>query len=294
MSITIFTTPKAFKGKTKVDQYNSIISWKKFVPSSQIILIGNDYGTDVCARELEVEHIKDCQTNDLGTPFLDSIFNIAQSRSNYDLQMYINADIVFTHPLENMIACLKNNISAAQNFLLTGQRHDIDSNLDLEHNDDLNKLKSKISAVEERAKLHGPAGLDYFIFRKNSFILPPFLIGRPCWDNWLLWHCYNQKFMIINATGSLKILHQNHDYSHSKTGGKGRVLGAEWDYNVKVAGGYANQENLRCQTHHLDNNLINPRSIHSRLLYKIYSKIFGRTLLALLRYGRYMLKNRQK
>ena len=61
MSITIFTTPKPFKDITKIDQYNAVISWKRFAPDAQIILIGDDYGTDICASVLGVDHIKECK-----------------------------------------------------------------------------------------------------------------------------------------------------------------------------------------------------------------------------------------
>lgn len=292
MSITIFTTPKAFEGQTKIDQYNAVISWKKFTPNAQIILIGKDFGTRECAEDLHVEHIEKCKSNELGTPFLDSIFTKAEENSNHDILMYINSDIVFTHDISNMITIFMNELSYKQNFLATGQRHDTDIKFQLKSHQSLSEIKDYLDDIKIGSEIHGPAGLDYFIFRKSSFSLPPFLIGRPCWDNWLIWHCYKENFMIINTTNAFEILHQNHDYSHSKTGGAGRVLGPEWDYNVKVAGGYANQENLKCQTHYLDNNHIKARSKKSRLLYKIYSKIFGRTLLALIRYNRYLLKNR--
>ena len=292
MSITIFTTPKAFIGQTKIDQYNAIISWKKFAPTAQIILVGDDYGTDACSKDLDVEHIKNCSVNELGTPFLDSIFLKAQEKSNFNILMYINADIVFTHSINNMMGALINEVPVKKNFLVTGQRHDIDEKFQLSIDQSSSEIKNSLCTIKNNSKIHGPAGLDYFVFRKHSFLLPSFLIGRPCWDNWLLWHCYNEEFLIINATNIFKILHQNHDYSHSKNGGKGRVLGQEWDYNVKVAGGYGHQENLKCHTHYFEQSSVISKSKLRLLLYKVYASLFGNTLLALIRYTRYRFINR--
>ena len=292
MSITIFTTPKAFKGMTKTDQYNAIISWKRFSPDAQIILIGDDDGTDICAKDLGVEHIPACKKNDIGTPFLDSIFHKAQEVAQFKIVMYINADIVFTHDITRIISALSSDDIKNKNFLATGQRHDTDCKFVLEIDKNISNIEEAILNAESKSKLHGPAGLDYFIFRKDSLNLPPFLIGRPCWDNWLLWFCYNNNFMIISLTNSLKILHQNHDFNHVKKSNKGKVIGPEWDHNVRVAGGYGNLENLRCHTHHMNNFEIIPKPILTSFLYKIYSVFFGRSILKLIRHTRYLINNR--
>jgi hypothetical protein len=292
LSITIFTTPKAFKGITKVDQYNAVISWRKFLPGAQIMLIGDDLGTDTCARTLGVEHIKKCEVNQQGTPLLSSVFSQAHQNAEFDILMYINADIVFTHDISTIVFALVSNISAKRKFLATGQRYDTDVKFELDKNDTQESVEKQLILPMAEAAQHGPAGLDYFIFRKNTFNLPAFLIGRPCWDNWLLWYCYNHSFMIINLSSAFEILHQNHDYSHSKMGGKGRVLGPEWDYNVKIAGGYGHQENLKCHTHLVVGSSIVSRPKYKRIAHKIYSVILGRTIITFIRYTRYFLKNR--
>jgi hypothetical protein len=292
LSITIFSTPKEFKGITKVDQYNAVISWKKFLPGVQILLIGDDVGTDLCALTLGVQHIKECESNKLGTPFLSSVFSQAQKNADFEILMYINADIVFTHDISSIISTLISDIPSEKSFLATGQRYDTDVKFELDKNEIPEKIEEQLTAPKANASRHGPAGLDYFIFRRNTFRLPAFLIGRPCWDNWLLWHCFNEKFMIIDATSVLNILHQNHDYSHSKSGGKGRVLGPEWNYNVKISGGYGHQENLKCHTHLFRGSSIMSKPKFKRVAYKIYSVVVGRTLVTFIRYARYLLKNR--
>ena len=44
--------------------------------------------------------------------------------------------------------------------------------------------------------------------------MPPFLIGRACFDNWLVWRARELGRPVIDATRSVVAIHQSHDYSH--------------------------------------------------------------------------------
>lgn len=290
--ITIFATPKAFEGQTAIDQNNAIISWKMMLPGSQIILIGDDAGTNATADRLGVSHAQGVETNELGTPRLDDIFRIAQREARYDLMMYINADIVFTHPLAAHVGSLYDHLGDVDNILAIGRRWDTKRKFVLSLDDlDGHQFRKEISIAMSEASLHGRSGLDYFIFNKHSFCLPPFLIGRPCWDNWLLWYCYRNSFSIIDCTNIIKILHQDHDYGHSPTGGSKRVLGNEWDYNVRVAGGYRNQENSLCVTHRLAEDVVLPVCFIRRICFYVFARSPLKTLLSVTRYLRYRREN---
>ena len=42
---------------------------------------------------------------------------------------------------------------------------------------------------EIKSKKGSPAAIDYFVFRKNSLKnIPDFVVGRPGYDNWLIWY----------------------------------------------------------------------------------------------------------
>ena len=69
--------------------------------------------------------------------------------------------------------------------------------------------------AKEKGKLHSPEGIDYFVYAKGTLkYIKPFIIGRPTWDNWLLWFADKKNIPIIELTYSVFIIHQNHDYSH--------------------------------------------------------------------------------
>jgi len=55
--LTIFATPKAFRGHIDVIQRNAIKSWTLLSINPEIILFGDDEGTPEVAREFGLQHI---------------------------------------------------------------------------------------------------------------------------------------------------------------------------------------------------------------------------------------------
>ena len=55
---------------------------------------------------------------------------------------------------------------------------------------------SKIKSIKQ-----SPAAIDYFIFRKNSLRnIPDFVIGRPGYDNWLIWYARRNFIPVIDLS----------------------------------------------------------------------------------------------
>ena len=53
------------------------------------------------------------------------------------------------------------------------------------------------------------------MFTRGLFAdLPPFAIGRPGYDPWLIWRAADLGADVIDATNFLWAIHQRHDYSH--------------------------------------------------------------------------------
>ena len=78
----------------------------------------DDFGTQECAKAMDICHAGGVKVNELGTPRLDSIFRIAPEKARYDILMYINADIVFTHLQECKLTYLSITTSAEMIFWL--------------------------------------------------------------------------------------------------------------------------------------------------------------------------------
>ena len=237
--ITIFTIPKPFHEHNGVIQRNAIKSWIQLKPKCEIILFGDDDGVAEAAEKYGATHISSIEKNEFGTPLLSSAFRTAQQIAKHDITMYVNSDIIF---LPNLMEVFK-NINPPE-YLICGRRWDLDVKIEIDfsRHEWVDELSQKVTT---EGKLHGLSGIDYFIFRRNSITMPPFAVGRPGWDTWLIYEMRQRKIPVINASEMITAIHQNHDFSHSKFGEKKRVGGPEWSENIKIAGGLTNMLTLR-------------------------------------------------
>ncbi|MGF1579660.1 MAG: hypothetical protein ACFCD0_09880 [Gemmataceae bacterium] len=231
--LTIFSIPKPFRGHINVIQRNAIQSWKRVHPDVQVILAGDDEGVKEVAEEYGTEHINNVETTELGTPLLSSVFSKAVAQAKHRLVCYVNADIILFDDL--LEAALRVEVP---NFLMVGQRWDID--LDFAWNFDDPTWRSNLQQfIARKAKLHPPAGSDLFLFPPNGKleVLPPFAVGRPAWDCWMIYNALKNQVPVIDATPSVQIVHQNHDYSHVPSGNGVNYYGPEAATNIKLAVG---------------------------------------------------------
>lgn len=207
--ITIFTIPKAFKGKTGLIQRNSIQSWLKLGSFIDIYLLGDDEGVRETASEFNVYHIPYICRNQYGTPFISSAFEAMKCRVTKGYLCYINTDIIL---LSDFIESI--NKIYYQSFLVTGRRWNlgIEKAVDFRNKGWENELKFRI---KNEGKLEIPHAMDYFIFPRSVEIkLLPFTVGRPFWDNWFIYTMWRKGIPIIDATKAITAIHQNHDYKH--------------------------------------------------------------------------------
>lgn len=236
--ITAFTIPKPFSGHIGLIQRNAIQSWKA-IGIQEIFLVGNDDGVAEAAKEFGVYHIPYVERNEFGTPLLSSAFASVEAKACNHLIMYVNADILFVNPLESHLHKIRK-----PHFLLSGRRWDLDVNQAIEFGQtgwELNLQRD----IASRGVLHGFSGKDYFLFPKGTVNMPAFAVGRPGWDDWLIYDSRIKGIPVIDATEAITIIHQNHNYSHSKFGGQNQVGGPELGQNVAVAGSIFNMMTLR-------------------------------------------------
>jgi hypothetical protein len=91
--------------------------------------------------------------------------------------------------------------------------------------------------AQQEGRLHRASGSDYFIFPRDCFAdMPAFAIGRAGWDNWMIYAGRRNGWPVIDATPTIMIIHQNHDYSHLP-GGQPHYRHPETYENVRLAGG---------------------------------------------------------
>ena len=100
-----------------------------------------------------------------------------------------------------------------KDFLLVGQRWNLDLTEPFDFSGD---WESRLRLdVAQRGEFYSPWGIDYFIFPRHLYTdVPDFTIGRPAWDNWMVYHARTSFGMAIDASRDVVVVHQNHDYSH--------------------------------------------------------------------------------
>ncbi|BBL68638.1 hypothetical protein [Methanoculleus chikugoensis] len=211
--LTIFTIPKPFKDHISVIQKNAIKSWTLLEPSCEIILFGDEEGVEEIAQELGVRHIQNIAKNEYGTPLLSDVFTKAHREARNGILCYVNADIIL---LQDFIGAIRTIQTLPEAYLMVGQRWDVDIDVPWDFSVD-NWQKNMHDYLKVHAKIHPPAGSDYFVFPGDTFeSIPPFAVGRAGWDNWMIYNARTNRIPVIDATAVTTVIHQNHDYSHVK------------------------------------------------------------------------------
>lgn len=238
--LTLFSVPKPFRGHINIIQRNAIQSWLKLSPKCEVILFGDDEGVVKTAEEFGILHIPEIEKNEFGTPLLNSAFNLTQKLAKNEILVYINADNILMSDFISAIKKIKKPL-----FLMSGRRWDSDVKEEINF-DNSEWEKEILKEVKKGGKLHPPSGMDYCIFTRSLHLnFPPFAVGRPGWDNWLIYHIRSLKIPVIDATEAITVVHQTHDYFHSIYGEKDRVGGPESKKSLKLAGGFSNMMTLR-------------------------------------------------
>ncbi|GAF74554.1 unnamed protein product, partial [marine sediment metagenome] len=194
--LTVFSVPKPFLGHIGIIQRNAIQSWTRLHPECEIILCGDELGTEEAAAENKARYIRSIARNEYGTPLLNSVFAQVRQTANHPLLCYVNADIIL----------LRDFLEAVQRiwfprFLAVGQRWDV--HITEPWNFELSDWNQRLRRyVAEHGVLHPPAGSDYFVFPRDDALgkLPPFAVGRPGWDNWFIYRARKLGVPVVDIT----------------------------------------------------------------------------------------------
>jgi hypothetical protein len=262
--LSIFTMPKPFRGHSDIIQRNAIRSWLMLRPACEVILLGDEAGTGELAAELGIRHIPEVERNAYGTPLVSSVFDIGQNAGSHRLVCYVNADIVL---LSDFLAAVKP--VQRESYLLIGRRWDLDLNDELDFSEPAWE-QHLLSRLASGGKLHGPWGLDYFLFPRGLYRdIPPFAIGRGAWDNWLVYRARSLGIPVIDVTRAVTAIHQNHDYSHHPGGDSGIWKGPETDENRRLRGGSERAFGVYHSTHILTKQRVKRALTLEHLCYRI-------------------------
>ena len=228
----MFSTPKPFVGHIDLIQRNAIRSWQRLHHQVEIILVGDDAGAAEVCQEFGIRHIKHVEKNSYGTKYLASIYDQVHETARHEILCHVNCDIVL---MSDFVAAARSVVSQTDRFLMAGRRWDVD----LQHALDLAQpdWETSLRQLARKANRPRPAQwIDYFLFSKGLYYkkVPEFVIGRPGWDNWLLWYPLSIKVPVVDASQDVLAVHQNHDYGYHPAGAEGVWHGEEAQQNYQL------------------------------------------------------------
>jgi len=244
--LTLFTIPKPFRGHIDITQRNTLRSWKLLAPEVEVIVFGDEEGAAEVCREFGLRHEPEIVRNEFGTPFLNHAFDRAQQIARHEWLCYSNCDIVL---MSDFLEALRTLQAWRSRFMMVGRRWDTDITQPLGF-DAANWEQSLRQTACERGKQRGPDWIDYFAFRRGACAgLPAFVVGRPCWDHWLVWWMRHCRVPVVDVSEAVVAVHQNHDYSYHPQGEKGAREGPEFQRNRALVGSWRHMNTIDDASH---------------------------------------------
>lgn len=218
--LTLFSVPKPFEGPIGEIQRRAVETWMG-LQGVQVVLLGDEQGVAAAARAAGADYVPGIERTEHGTPRLDSAFEQADRVATHTLRCFVNADILLG---DDLLAATRLVAGRTEHFLIVGQ-------------------------TREDGRLRGAAALDWFVFPGDLYRdVPPFALGRACFDNWLVWQA-RQQGMVVDATGAVDAVHQGHDYTHLAGGKEEAYYGEEASRNLELAGGRAHLYTIHDASH---------------------------------------------
>lgn len=275
--LTFFTTAKPFRGHNAIIQRNALKSWTLLHPDVEVILFGDEEGAAEVSRDLGLRHEPHVERNEFGTKRLDFMFRRAQAIARHDLLCYINCDILL---MRDFCDAVERVGVTHWHFLMVGRRWDIEITelLNFGNKDWEPLLQQRVLGNGRR---RGPEWIDYFVFSRGPFAkdVPPFVVGRVFWDNWLVWKALASSLPVVDVSDAVLAVHQNHDYGYHPHGKDGVFCGVEAGRNYELAGGWRHLRTIADATEVLSQNSLRANRLRHWSTARRYARQAGRVFL---------------
>jgi hypothetical protein len=264
--ITLFAIPKAFAGETAVIQRNALESWAHLGPEVEILLLGGDEGLAEAAAHVGARHVRDVETTQFGTPLLSSAFALARDASSRPVLAYVNADIMLLPDFVHAVRRIR-----LTSFLCLGRRWNVDLDAPFDFGPG---YEERLRAfVRTDGELALPDAIDYFVLDRNGPLteLPPFAVGRPGWDNWMIYRARRLGVPVVDATRAITAIHPRHGYEHVPERTGALWYGPEAEANFQLIKGLERFQ-TRHATHVLTRRFLVPGLGPRRLISRARSR----------------------
>lgn len=202
--------------------------------------MGDAEGVADVAREHGLRHLAEIERTELGTPLMSSAFRVAAAAATARSLCYVNADILLYQRFFDAASAI-----GFGRFLASSRRVNIDPAI-------VDEAPSEERVLEwaRAGTFDSEWAMDVFLFPAALRLdLPPFAVGRPGWDNWLVSHARDLRIPVVDLTPTAAVVHQTHGYGHVPGGTGNSYEGPEAVNNRVLAGGPDTLCTLDCATH---------------------------------------------
>ena len=248
--LTIFTTPKPFRGHEDVIQQNAWRSWSLLEPKPEVLVLDAAEGAARVAGELGFRYLPDVARNEFGTPLIRSLFQQGQDNARFPVVCYVNSDVILLNDFMATVAEVAGSQREGE-YLLVGRRWNvaIASPVCFDAPDWQSRLLRRLG---EEGWRESPAAIEFFAFsRGRRWEFPDFAVGRGAWDGWLLHQARSKGLRVIDASMRITLIHQQHDYSHWREGDRYYVRSQEYRTNQRLRGSFRRQYTILDASHRL-------------------------------------------
>lgn len=211
---TTFKCPKCNSLRQKIED-NTLHAWSKM-------------------NKVTFEVIANAKTNKHGVPILGDMYTkMFQKCPDAQTYTYVNGDIMGTTDFVETIEA----VQSIGDFLMVGKR----TNVQWSEKHDAKHTNFNFDTHFKRGALFRSDAQDYFTVTKNAIDwnqIPPFVIGRAAYDNWLVDHIYhNPKVALIDASKTISAIHQTDSEGNYAQGGKMAKSSSDRNYNRRIGKG---------------------------------------------------------
>jgi len=229
-AITIFTVPHGFTGEHAIRQINALNSWIRLRPRPEIILLGNDPGIKEAAEEFGCVHDPDIMCDKHGIPILSHAFKRAHKLATHEVVAFVNTDIILFQDLITAIGVSRRKFPI---FLMVGRRCVLNVTVPIEFSAGWERrLRQEVDQCGYR---DGPSAIDYLVFSPRELPkldMPPFLVGSPGWDNWIVYQYDKREDPVVDASRDVMCVHHHHSVAWPAHGVRTNRTLADYQSNI--------------------------------------------------------------
>ena len=198
---------------------------------------------DVTFLNMNDESLFHIQTNSYGVPmFHDMYANVYNYCPKSRTYTYINGDLLSTYHsfMSTINAVYPDSFSKLGEFVLVGQRTNVPWDVSLDARTFTNNETAFQQLLQQKSELMVPNAIDYFISTRHAFDwtnIPPFVIGRAGYDNWLIEHLLfdTPNTQLVDVTQTLPMIHQTDGGGKYSWGGERTMDQEDILYNERLA-----------------------------------------------------------